>query len=563
MERLLEEERYHLPFLFVFSLLLTLTFLGSRDLWAPVEPRYGEIARVMFSRGEWIVPTVNGHLYTDKPILYFWLVLTFSHLFGGVSEWTLRLPSALSSVGIVIVSYRLGRDFFDHRVGLLAALVLSTTARVVWEARWAHTDMLFTFFFTTSTYLLLRAWHDRGSATILAYGLMGLATLTKGLIGFVLPGLIFLCLLLTRGDSQSFRRLKLLPGVGVFLLVAAPWFVAVSLQTEGQWISDFFWTHHIQRYLSGLGHKRPFYYYLINFPADFLPWTPFLVLGAFATWPMRRAPLRPVAFSLATWFFVIFVFFSLSDTKRGLYLLPLFPPAAIFVAHALVGSNIGSNKGEGLQPWALTAVAGLSFGMLGLAALSLPFVAYWIRPDMLLGSIVLALVIAFGSLFAYQAFKRDLLFSGSVWLAAIVLGGLLLSAILVFPVINQYKSPRIFAMEVKQRVLQADPLYIYADRMNDFNFYLEREMIPVLSRPEDLAQLRTKDGLVYLLIRDRDVGRALVKGSSQWELIIERSMGRKKWKLMKLTPNQRGSRTSTVGTQHKILEYRPLSFAMG
>ena len=416
MEHLLEEERYHLPFLFVFSLLLTLTFLGGRDLWAPVEPRYGEIARVMFSRGEWIVPTVNGDLYTDKPILYFWLVVAFSHLIGGVTEWTLRLPSALSSIGLVIVSYRLGRDFFDHRVGLLAALVLSTTARFVWEARWAHTDMLFTFFFTTSIYILLRAWHDRGGSAMLAYGLMGLATLTKGLIGFVLPGLIFLCLLLMRGDSQSFRRLRLWPGLGVFLLVAAPWFVAVSLQTEGQWINDFFWTHHIQRYLSGLGHRRPFYYYLINFPADFLPWTPFLVLAAFAAWPIRRVPLSPAAFSLATWFFVIFVFFSLSDTKRGLYLLPLYPPAAIRVAHALIEFE----KGERPGPRVLTVISGLCFGMLGLTALSLPIVVNWIRPEILLGSVALALVIVVGSLFAHRAFKTNLLSAGSLWLAAIV-----------------------------------------------------------------------------------------------------------------------------------------------
>ncbi len=89
-------------------------------------------------------------------------------------------------------------------------------------------------------------------------------------------------------------------------------------------------------------------------------------------------------------------------------------------------------------------------------------------------------------------------------------------------------------MEVKQRVSQADLLYIYADRMNDFNFYLEREMIPVLSRPEDLARLETERGLVYLLIRDRDVRRVLTSESSQWELVIERSTGRKKWKLMKL-----------------------------
>ncbi|MEE9568818.1 MAG: glycosyltransferase family 39 protein [Candidatus Binatia bacterium] len=544
MKRLLEEERYYLPFLFVFSLLLYITFLGSRDFWAPVEPRYGEIARVMFSRGEWIVPTVNGELYTDKPILFFWLVLAFSHLFGGVNEWTLRLPSALSSVGLVIVTYRLGRDFFDHRVGFLAALVLATSFRVWWEARWAHTDMLFTFFFTTAIYFLLRAWHDRGRETALAYGFMGLATLTKGLIGFVLPGLIFLCLLLVRGNSQRFRRLKLWQGLWVFLLVTAPWFVAVGLQTEGQWISDFFWTHHVQRYLSGLGHKRPFYYYLINFPADFLPWTPFLVLAAFVTWQARRMPLRPASFSLATWFFVIFVFFSLSDTKRGLYLLPLYPPAAIWVAHALIEFE----KGERPGPRVLTVISGLCFGVLGLTALSLPFVVYWVRLDMLLGSVALALVIVVGSLFAYRAFKTNLLSSGSLWLVAIVFGGVLLSALLVFPVINQYKSPRIFAVEVKKKVQQGTPLYIYARRMNDFNFYLEREVIPVLFKPEDLARLGMQDGLVYLLIRDRDLDRAPVEVRSLWKRIINGSTGGKKWNLMR----SRGAPQATEETSRRL-----------
>src|SRR3970282_2151025 len=100
MERLIKEERCHLPFLFLFSLILYLPFLGSRDLWAPVEPRYGEIVRVMFAKGEWIVPTVNGNFYAKKPILYFWLALGFSSIAGAVSEWTLRLPSALSSVGL-------------------------------------------------------------------------------------------------------------------------------------------------------------------------------------------------------------------------------------------------------------------------------------------------------------------------------------------------------------------------------------------------------------------------------------------------------------------------------
>jgi len=82
-----------------------------------VEPRYGEIARVMFARNEWIVPTVNGDLYTDKPILYFWLVLLASKIAGAVNEWTVRLPATLGGTGLVLATYYFGRDFFSARIG--------------------------------------------------------------------------------------------------------------------------------------------------------------------------------------------------------------------------------------------------------------------------------------------------------------------------------------------------------------------------------------------------------------------------------------------------------------
>ena len=114
--------------------------------------------------------------------------------------------------------------------------------------------------------------------------------------------------------------------------------------------------------------------------------------------------------------------------------------------------------------------------------------------------------------------------------------------------INQYKSPRIFAIEVKKKVSQDAPLYIYADRMNDFNFYLERRVIPVLSKPEDLARLGKHDELVYLLIRDRDLDRAQVEVRSLWKRIISGSTGRKKWNLMR----SRGVPQATEETSRRL-----------
>ena len=101
----------------------------------------------MFAKVEWIVPTINGEIYTDKPILYFWLVLIASKTVGVVNEWTVRLPVAVACVGLVCTTYFVGRDFYGTRVGLIAASVLATSLRVIWEARWAHIDIIFCLFF--------------------------------------------------------------------------------------------------------------------------------------------------------------------------------------------------------------------------------------------------------------------------------------------------------------------------------------------------------------------------------------------------------------------------------
>src|SRR5574341_1443027 len=243
--------RYQYPLcLCVVAGLLFFFGLGSRDFWAPVEPRYAEIARVMFAKGEWIVPTVNGELYTDKPIFFFWLVLIVSNVAGAVNEWTVRIPAALGGVGFVLSAYLLGRDFFTPRIGFMTALVLATSVRVIWEARWAHVDMVFCCFFVFAVYFGARALLRRGKPDeiLLAYAFMGLATLTKGLIGVVLPGLLFVSFMLARRDWRMIVEAKLALGMPIFLLVAAPWFFLVHQATDGKWLSDFIFVHHLQRY---------------------------------------------------------------------------------------------------------------------------------------------------------------------------------------------------------------------------------------------------------------------------------------------------------------------------
>lgn len=514
----------------LLSVALFFTFLGSRDFWAPVEPRYAEIARVMFTKGEWMVPTINGKLYTDKPMLYFWLVLAGSNLAGMVNEWTVRLPSALACLGLILTTFTLGRELFNPRIGFMASIILATSSRVLWEARWAHTDIPFTFFFTLSIYLFSRAVFKKGTPKkfFLAYALMGLATLTKGFIGVVLPGLIFLAFVVLRRQWRMISEWRLPSGILIFLLITLPWFVWVSTATHGKWIEDFIFIQHIQRYLSGIGHRQPFYYYLINFPADFLPWTIFLVPAIYAYRSRITLLKDPIPLFLFLWFFVIFLFFSLSDTKRALYLLPAFPPVALFIA-SYFDDLISGNLFQGpLYRWLVY----LFFHILWVSALSLPFVAWVLRKDVVWLSLPFAILMAAAgiiSVFSVQRKLPDLVFCST---SLAVTLGMLYVAGWILPFVDQYKSPRSFAQKVNETVPSNQTLYVYANTMNDFNYYTKREVIPILTSRAQVKEIISPMKTAYVIIRNKDLKKTHL--TDEVRILVTDRVGSKTWNLITL-----------------------------
>ena len=502
--------------------MLYISALGMRDFWAPVEPRYGEIARAMFVKREWIVPTINGDLYTDKPILYFWLALIGAKIFGGVNEWTVRLPAALGGVGFVFGTYLLGRDFFNGRTGFIAAAILSTCMRVVWEARWAHVDMVFCAFFVFAVYSGARSLFHKGRPheILFTYLFLALATLTKGLIGVVLPGLLFLAVMLVRREWRLIFVLKLHLGLPLFFLIAAPWFYLVTRATDGKWLADFIYIHHIQRYTAGAGHRQPFYYYLTTLPADFLPWTIFLIPALFAFRPYRRRWADPVVQFFVLWFFAVFLFFTFSDTKRDLYLLPLMPTLALFVGRYF--DDLATGK------IALSAAyQGLTiafFGLVAIAGFAVPCAAWFVRRDAVAAMLPTSLVLLLGGSGAVLFLWRRRPLQAAASIAAMMALTVLCAAIWLMPYLENFKSPRLFSQQVNQIVPATVPVYVYADTMNDFNFYTARDVMPILSTPLALDALLARGQGGYLLIKERDLQR-LPKLPREWIITSEARSG--------------------------------------
>lgn len=520
--------RRHLFFLLALTSLLFLTGLGARDLWAPVEPRYAEIVRVMFAKGEWIVPRVNGDVYTDKPILYFWMALVAAKWVGEVTEWTVRLPAAIGGIGFVLATYAAGRDFYSPRTGLLAATVLATSARVIWEARWAHIDLLFGMFFVLTVYIGARFLMNKSSRNeiLLAYVFMGLATLSKGLIGVILPALLLLAWVIVTGQWRAVIQARFAPGIGLFLLVVVPWFYLVTSSTDGKWLADFIYIHHIQRYTEGYGHREPFYYYFTTLPLDCLPWTVFGGAAMHAYFPYRQLKRDRVALFFALWFAVVFTFFSASDTKRDLYLVPLLPVVALLVANYL--DDLASGRIGDSAPY--RALGQVFFAGLALAGLFLPPAAWIVRPEGFRMTLPAALLLVLGGAVTALSVRqrRPLLALSAV--ASLMTLTTLCTAVWILPYVDQFKSRRLFSLEIKRIVPANAPLYIYADSMHDFNYYTERERIPVLKSPSELAELLRQVSGGYILIKGADVKRLGLREAA--DIVASHAVGGTSWHLI-------------------------------
>ena len=251
--------------------------LGGPSLWDIDEGNNVTCFREMLTSGNFVVPTFNGVLREDKPVLLYWLQILSSHLFG-VNEWAGRFPSAAAALLTVLALYELGRQTFGKRVALLAGLILATSFSAVGAAHFANPDALL-LAFTTLTLALF--WHDfrtDGRGWLVGVGVAsGLAVLAKGPIGLIMPtGAIILFLAWQRRLSRLWD--VRVPGmVLAFLLVAAPWYAWVGVETKGAWLRGFWFNHHINRMATSMeNHSGPFYYYGLMLLVGLAPWSIFI-----------------------------------------------------------------------------------------------------------------------------------------------------------------------------------------------------------------------------------------------------------------------------------------------
>ena len=329
----------------VFAAVTALWFanLGSRDLMHPDEGRYAEIAREMSVNHDWVTPRLNGLKYFEKPPFQYWATALAYRAFG-VHEWTARLWPALAGWLAVVAIGVAGCALGGRALGAFAGIALAGT---LWHAGMSQVltlDSGLAFFLTLAFAAFVIAQRPgtadrtRHAWMLVTWAAMAGATLSKGPIGLVLPvGTLVVYTLLNR-DFGLWRRLHLLTGVALFLLLTAPWFIQVA-NANPEFLRFFFIHEQFQRFLTE-EHQRTgeWYYFIPLAAAGSLPWLVVLVMGARATWHDGGAPSRIFSWRrlALVWAGFVFVFFSLSGSKLPSYILPMFGPLALVAGDLLL-----------------------------------------------------------------------------------------------------------------------------------------------------------------------------------------------------------------------------------
>jgi 4-amino-4-deoxy-L-arabinose transferase-like glycosyltransferase len=285
--------------------------LGSAALFEPDEGRNAEKAREILLLGDWVTPHQNFLPTLGKPIFFYWLVALCFKIFG-LAEWSARLPAVLSAIGCLFLVYRFARTQWGMWEALWSCLALVTSVEFLVLSRTVIFDMTLTLFIAwalMSFYAAQKAGRStsRNLHWLTMYAAMGAATLVKGLLGVIIPGMVIFCYLFFSRKWSLLSRMRIVPGAIVFMAIVVPWYAWVEVRNPG-YLHYFLWEEHFVRYLTPHFERTGnWYYFFAVLGVGFLPWS--LILPVTIRSLFKRLADELNLFS-TLWVILPFIFFS-------------------------------------------------------------------------------------------------------------------------------------------------------------------------------------------------------------------------------------------------------------
>lgn len=343
-----------------------------RPLMLPDEGRYVGVAWEMLRSGDWLTPTLNGLPFFHKPPLFYWITAASLSAFG-LHEWPARAAPILGASLGAFSLYLFLRRWAAERLARLTLVALLAQPLFLVGGQFANLDMLVagcitaTIVLAAHAVLCIERVMPYRRAVAGAYALAALGVLAKGLIGIVIPALVLLTWILLRRRWHALRALVWWPGLLLFLLIAAPWFVVMQMRFPG-FLDYFFVFQHFKRFtVGGFNNMQPVWFYPAVLLLFFLPWLPFLYRS------LRRktsadAPGQELRMLMSLWTLAVVVFFSMPKSKLLGYILPAVPPLAVLIAESY--ALVAPSSRLGVRWWQATAITTSLIGFVFVAGLA-------------------------------------------------------------------------------------------------------------------------------------------------------------------------------------------------
>jgi len=489
----------------IILLLAVFLWIGEyvrRDLWEPDEARFALVAKEM-REGHWLVPYRQGEFYSHKPPLMFWLTNVFSLVTGGdIGNVAPRLPSLLGAFMALWAASRLASRWFSARAGWFTVLLLPSSFMFWNKGGFGQIDMLLCGLQMMALYFLFSSSDSPGKTRfVFAYIFMGLAVLAKGPVGFLVPWGIYLATVWLVNERSIHGRSHMAWGPLITLAFPAVWLLLIAWQgaPEG-FFNELLLKQNVGRVTGEFGgHQKPFYYFLYQFPIGFLPWTFLLPLSYHV---LKQTPEADMGRRrLVVWIVFTILFFSLSASKRDLYILLAYPSAAIMVAAAIEYWFRAEKRWLRVSFVSLTALlAVLGAGLL---------IAPWIPALPIPGSVLVpgGLALSLGVGWAWRTYRENA--RHPRWLTMLAVSMLVTFASLgaiVYPAVNDLKTPDEI-VDPAQALLKPDErIIMYRMHGEIFSLYAERKGYMAFSDKEAIDYMKTSEQPNHLIIAlERDL----------------------------------------------------------
>lgn len=481
----------------IISMTVIFLNLGGIPLLDPDEPVYAETPKEMFIHDEFVSPRIYGEYWYDKPPMYYWLVASAYKIFG-ISDFSARFPSALLAVICIGVVLHFGMRMFNQRAGMIGALVLVTSIEYFYLGKAAVTDITLTLCLTSSLLCFINKKY------YLFYLFAGLATLTKGPIGLFFPVVITLIYLFVTRNLSELKRMKIPAGIVIFSLVAFPWYIAMYHLHGSAFIETFLGFHNVTRFTSP---EHPsgvlWYYYFPVLIIGFFPWNAILLQSIYHSFLYGRNKSQELIF-LNIWAIVVFLFFSIAQTKLVSYILPMYPALAM-----IVGWHIDRLWSARFQPKRQYIWGGLTLGLIALFSLGTFMGAKelpGITQSVLFLNVIFIFMFIYTAMFIWRNNIKALLWGNVV---AMIAFSIVLSFFL-FPSI----APQFSAFSVTKQFEELydgnSPVYVSKFLRPGFAFYGNRYGEELVFSDQSIPDIETiiqQNKQAYFVVRDIDYER--------------------------------------------------------